>query len=277
MVDRVTFAPAETGPTAPTPEPDANRPEWLDPKFESPEKQAQAYADLQSKFTTQAQELAKLKGTAPVDGETTPDATPDAEGSETKPDDDKSEEEKKDDAAKAAAEAAGLNLTSYSEEFSTTGDVAPEKRQEIIDALSKTDTFKGLDVASLVNDYIDGKKALVSNDQSMFMDAAGGADQYGRMMQWAAEKLPPEQQAVFNKAVESGDRHATMFAIEGLKAKFEAANGRDATPLKGSGVTPTTSGYKSSAEMQADMRKPEYKNNPAFRQKVAEKLAASNF
>lgn len=276
MVERVTIATEPTGATPPAPTPNPDRPEWLDPKFETPEAQAQAYAELQAKATRDAQELARLKGTPPAedDGATSSnEATSDDAVGDEKP---KTAEEKKDDAAKAAAEAAGIDLNPYSDEFARTGDVSAAGRAEIIDALAKSGTFKDLDVNELVNDYIEGKKATRANDKAMFMEQAGGEDNFGRMIEWAQTGWSKDQIAAFNRQVESGDRHATSFAITGLKADFEKAVGRDPVLLKGTGNPSGGSGvYSSVAEWQRDVRDPKYKTDPAFRDRVAAKLAAS--
>lgn len=276
MVDRFTVAPEPTGAIAPEPEVDPNRPAWLDPKFETPEAQAQAYAELQAKATRDAQELARLKGTPP--GTPAPsdpqlavqdDGQPPA-GSETpKPD-----EPSQDEAAKALADKAGVDITPYRTEFETTGDVKPESRAAIVEAFKKV--LPDMDWDAAVNDYIEGKKALVNNDRAMVMEAAGGEDTYAKMVQWAAVALPAEQVAVYNKQVESGDRHATLFAVEGLRAKYEAAVGRDPRLLKGTGMPTTVGGYRNVAEWQRDVRNPQYKTDPNFRDEVQRRLAASN-
>jgi hypothetical protein len=282
MVDRVTFVAPETGPNAPAPEPDANRPEWLDPKFESPEKQAQAYKEAQAELTRAKQELAALKGTPPADPSAIAPEAPDenAEGDEkpeVKPEgDEKTTDEKQDDAAKAAAEAAGIDLNPYQEEFVSTGDVSEDGRKAITEALSKSPAFKDLDVAEMVNDYIEGKKAMVANDRAMFLKTAGGEDQYNAMVTWAANNFSEAEQAAYNKAVEGKDRAATMLAIEGLKSRYEAANGRDAPRLEGAQAAGGTTGYATNAEMMRDMKDPRYKTDAAFRALVTRRLAATN-
>lgn len=280
----VVFRQPDTGPVAPepTPQADPNRPEWLDPKFESPEKQAQAYAELQAQFTKQAQELAKLKGTAPASGEDTPaesqtsGADQNAEGGETddaakQQDQQKSEQDK---AAEEAAKAAGIDLTPYQQEFETTGDVSAENRAKIIEGFKKA--LPDLDWDAAVNEFIEGKKALVANDEAMLLDLVGGKEQYATMIQWASQSLSPDEVAAYNRQIKSKDRHAMQFAVEGLRAKYEKANGRIPTRVSGAAGTPdAVGGYRSTAEMMRDMRDPRYSTDPSFREEVAKKLRAS--
>lgn len=283
----VVFATGESGPDAPEtiPTPDPNRPEWLDPKFETPEAQAQAYKELQAQFTRQQQELAKLKGTAPAASEDTPatsetsGADSSAEGSENKQDDQQQQKDddgksEQDKAAEEAAKAAGIDLDPYRQEFETTGDVSAENRTKIIDGFKKA--LPGIDWDAAVNEFIEAKKVVVANDRAMLMEVAGGEDQYAAMLQWAAQSLSPAEVEAYNRQITSGDRHATQFAVEGLRAKYEKANGRVPQRVNGAGGTPdAVTGFRSTAEMTRAMRDPRYKTDAAYREEVLAKLAKS--
>jgi hypothetical protein len=272
----VTFTQAETGSTPPTPPVDPNRPAWLPDNFTKPEDFAASYKELQAKFTQTSQELAGFKKTPgegtppPTDTETPPPVkTPEqlaAEEAAKKVTDEQ-------DAAKKAADAAGFDLVPYSTEYDTTGDVSEENRAKIADGLK---SVLGDDARKIVDGYIDGQKVLQTNTHSEFMAAAGGADSYNTMLQWAAQSLPKDSAEAFNRAIDSGDKHATLFAIQGLKAQYEAANGRLGNTITGGGGNTNASiGYASTAQMLADMANPLYKSDPAFRDKVAARIKAS--
>lgn len=273
----VTFASPTDG--ANPPEPAAqitesgDRPEWLPPNFKSGEDLAKSYAELQAKATRDAQELARLKGTAPAaEGDVDASNKP-SEGGENKAPDDKSPTQ--DDAAKQAADKAGIDLSPYSQEFAETGDVSPENRAKIIEGFKKA--FPDLDWDTAVNEYIEGKKALAANDRAMFMEAAGGEEQYSSMIQWAAQALPKADVEAYNRQIASGDRHATLFAIEGLRAKYEKANGRVPNRIDGAGGSPNAViGFRSTAEMTRAMRDPRYQTDPSYREEVKAKLRVSN-
>ena len=275
MSQSITFVSPESGPNPPesTPTPDQNRPEWLDPKFKSVEDQAKAYAEAQAELTRTKQEIAKLKGSAL----TSPPQDDTSQVNDNLQQDD-IKADAQDKAAQRVAEAAGLDLNLYQQEFFETGDVSAESRAKIVERLSQLDIFKDLDVKSLVDDYIEGKKALIENDRALYMEEAGGEAQYEEMIKWAAENLPRDEIEAYNRQVSSGDRHATLFAIRGLRAKFEAANGRSPSRLyHGGGGSVTPPGFRSSAEMVAAMRDPRYKTDPSYREEVRKRLAVSNF
>ena len=279
----VTFTQAETGSVAPPPPVDPNRPAWLPDNFTKPEDFAASYKELQAKFTQTSQELAGFK--KPTSGEETPPAktaeelAAEAAAAAAKTPEQLAAEEAakkatdEQDAAKKAADAAGFDLAPYSTEYDTTGDVSEENRAKIADGLK---SVLGDDARKIVDGYIDGQKVLQTNTHSEVMAAAGGADNYNTMIGWAAQSLPKDSAEAFNRAIDSGDKHATLFAIQGLKAQYEAANGRLGNTITGGGGnTNASTGYASTAQMLADMANPLYKSDPAFRDKVAARIKAS--
>jgi hypothetical protein len=273
MVQSVTFTPDETGSAPPQDQPqvDPNRPAWLDPKFQKPEDLANSYKEQQAALTRAQQELSRLKGEKPATDEQPPIAGV-QESDEQKPDEEKPND---DEAATKVADAAGVDLAPYQEEYNTSGDVSEENRVKLAEGLKKV---LGDDARAIVDQFIEARKVVHANDTKMFMDAAGGQEQYATMTTWAAQNLPKEQVEAYNKQVESGDRHSVLFAIEGLRAKYEAANGRVPQRITGNGNAPANAGaFRSAAEMTAAMKDPKYKTDEAYRNDVARRLALSNF
>lgn len=274
MTTRVEIASEPTGPTAPeaTPAADPNRPAWLDPQFKDGEALAQSYKALQAELTRVKQGKGLDSGDpnkgVPDPAKPTDPAKP-AEGLDIK---DPAQQQQA-DAAKKVVEKTGFDVSSYSQEFDTTGDVSAEGREAITKGL---EAVLGPDARTIVDQYIDARKGQVVSNTQMIKDTAGGADAYSTMVNWAATTLKPDEIAAFNAQVNSGNIHTATFAVEALKARFQQANGKEPARFKGT-FTPTAGlqGYKSTAEMQADMRDPRYKTDPAFREQVRAKLAMS--
>jgi hypothetical protein len=65
-------------------------------------------------------------------------------------------------------------------------------------------------------------------------------------------------------------------AVLGLKARREAVVGFEPQRTVGGNAKPVADVYESIAQLKADMNKPDYKRDPAFRAKVEQKLARSN-
>lgn len=259
MTTTVSFAQPDTGSTPPPVEAPSDRPSWLPENFKTPEDLAASYKELQAKLTQTSQQKAELeKGATPP---VTPPETPK----------DPAEDPTKAPTAEAVVEAAGFNVETYSTEFASTGDVTPENRAKIAEGLKAT---LGERAQEIVDAYIDGQKAVLQNNTNLFLEAAGGADAYQTITKWAGSNLTKEEIDGFNRTIDSGDRTATMFAIEALRGRYERAEGKVPTLLKaGAGAVSSIAGFGSTAEMTAAMRDPRYKTDPAFRESVKQRLA----
>lgn len=283
MVTEVTFTSPESGPNAPVEEnntPAAERPAWLPAEFNTPEDFAKSYGDLRADHTRKAQELATLKRDpatpAPITPPNTDPAKPAAAAAQTAenaqndpPRDDPA------DAAKKVADAANFDLTSYNDEYAETGDVSAESRAKIIDGLKGV---LGNDAETLVNQYIDGQKAVHTNQRNDFYNAAGGEDNYNRMLEFARATMSEAERTKFNTHITGNDHDVRMMALESLKSRYEAQNGRiPHTTIRAKagasagGVAP----FANSAQMVLAMSDPRYDTDEAYRAEVGRRIAAS--
>jgi len=269
MVDRVVFEAQETGATPPEP-PKTEAPALPD---NLPENVKKSYNDMRAEVTRLQQELAKTKpATEPATTQVSEQKPVDPAKPEA-PTEPAKKPDNPDDAAKKVTDAAGFDVSPFQQEYDTNGDVSPESRDKIAEGLKNV---LGANARAIVDQFIEGQKVVHQNDRKMYMDAAGGDEAYTTMTTWAAQNLPADQVEVFNRQVTSGDRSATLFAIEGLRAKFEAAVGREPSLLRASS-TPAAGGlqpFRSTAEMVRAMQDPRYKTDDAYREDVKKRLAA---
>lgn len=271
MAEEYTFRQDETGPLPPGEQPqtiDTDRPSWLPEQFKTPEEMAKSWRETQANYTRTRQELSELRGYPEDSQEEVPT---EQEAGSSSPEEIKGDN--LDNAAERITEQAGVDVSEYTAEYQSTGDVSEESRVALAESLKGV---LGNDARSMIDDYIEAKKVVHTNNSKAYMDEAGGAEQYQEMVAWAADTLPPEQIQAYNSAVESGDRHTTMFAIRGLRAQFESANGR--TPGRMHSGTTRVGGvapFQSAAEMRAAMKDPRYKQDPAYRESVRRRLDAS--
>lgn len=285
MSTQVQLTTPESGATAPveTPVVDPNRHEWLPKEFATVEAYNASYAELRADHTRKSQELARLRGeTVETPAETTSEE-PKTETPKTAPvtppkieEPKKDDEANPDDPANKVIEASGFDVNPYQEEYFSTGDVTPENRAKIAEGLKGV---LGDNALEIVNQYIEGQKVTHANDRKMYYEEAGGEDAYHGLVTWASTNLSKEEIAAYNKAIDSGDRHAATLAIRGLRSTYEAKNGRDPNRIIGSGgANGPSSGapFQSSAEMTAAMRDPRYKTDEAYRANVAARIAASS-
>lgn len=230
--------PAETATTS------EDRPEWLPEKFKSPEELAKAYAELESKI-----------GKAP------PKET------EAKPLDIPNPAEATEEQANQTLADRGLNMEKFSAEFSQNGSLSPESYKELEAA--------GIPQAT-VDLYIEGQKALATQYESTVKAEVGGDESYTQMVDWAKSNMSPAEIQAFNAAVSSGSIDQAKLAVLGLQARYTSVNGSEPKRTIGGKSSATADVFESTAQLIAAMRDPRYKNDPAYRASVQNKLARSS-
>jgi hypothetical protein len=243
MIDKIdnanTAAPAD-GANPPSDPPTEDRPQWLPEKFKSPEDMAKAYAELESKLGKPAEP------TPPADPAATPSTDQVADELATK----------------------GLDLSTFSSEFNTKGELSAESYE----ALEKAGYPR-----NYVDQYIDGQKAQAALYESEVKSVAGGDKSFSEMVDWAKTNLTPQEIQAYNNAIDSGNREQAKLAVSGIYAKFASARPSEPSLFTGNTASAQSSDtYESIAQMQKDMAHPDYAKDPAFRAKVERKLSRSN-
>jgi len=219
-------------------------------KFESQEALIKAYQELEK----------KQSGKPDAQTETETETDEDLSG-----DDDTDAE----DEAREAAKNSGLDFDDLSTKFWERGGALEEAEYTALE--------KGGYPRNMVDQFIQGAKAVVELETMKVYDAVGGSKAYGDMLAWAGTNLSKSEVAAFDKAVNSDDMNDVMAAVRGLKARYDNEVGFEPTRrVGGRSSRADTSVYESIAQLTADMGKAEYKNDPAFRAKVEAKLGRSS-
>ena len=166
--------------------------------------------------------------------------------------------------AEKAVEAAGLDMAQLEQEFADNGELGE-------DSLAKLES-QGIS-KDIVNNYIDGQRAVALQIETEIKDIAGGKEGYGNMISWAKENLSQEEISAYNRVVNSRDLDATKMAVQGLKARM----GTDAEPnlVRGKPAL-SQEQFTSVAQVTAAMSDPRYAKDPAFRQEVQAKIERSD-
>lgn len=242
-VDAANATPPDEG-TVGTP-PAEDRPQWLPEKFKSPEDMAKAYAELEAKL---GQPKKDEPGDKPAETPDPATATPE-------------------DAEKALTDK-GLNLQDFSQEYAQKGELSSESYEK----LAKAGYSK-----ELVDQFIEGQMARAAQFESSIKNEVGGNDAYVEMVTWAKANLTPAEIDAYNAAVSSGNPQQAKLAAMGLRAQYEKANGSDPKRLLGgTNAAASSDVFESVAQLKEAMKDPRYKNDPAYRAKVQEKLGRSN-
>lgn len=240
----------QTQPQAATPAAVPVKPEGIPEKFWDAEKGVVRTEDLLKSY----QELEKKQ--------TTPAATDPTKAAPVTPDPATATQA---DAQEALA-SKGLDMSTFSSEFQTNG------------ALSD-DSYTKLEAAgipkNMVDAYIEGQKAVAAQRDAVGYELAGGKDSFNKMADWAKTAMPVDERIALNKAFAGSDAEMKL-AVTSLRAKYEAANGREPNLAGGQTLGSSgSSGYESRAQMVADMKDPRYSKDPAYRAKVEAKLAST--
>lgn len=173
------------------------------------------------------------------------------------------------DTAQETVESKGLDWNALNGEYAEHGKLSDE-------------TYASLDKAGIpreaVDTYIRGKQAEADAYDAGVYGAAGGAEEYASLVQWAASALTADEKAAFNQAVTSGNAASAKLAVEALAARKAAVRGTPpSNALKGSAALPAGSKpFRSQAEVTAAMNSKQYKTDPAFRAEVVERLRVSD-
>lgn len=235
-----------TGPEAPQ-APTNERPAWLPENFKAPEDLAKSYKEAQAELTRLKQGITPAAENTPA-----PEAKPDAPKSDLTID-------------QQAAEAvtnAGLDFDKLADEFMAQGTLAEESYK----ALEKQGIPK-----AMVDEFIRLKQGEAQTVRNEVLQIAGGEDSFKQMIQWAATGAYADAET-YNRMITSGDAAQMRIAMTALKTAYSNANGQDPKLVMGNGGVATGDAYTNDLEMVADMQKPEYRTDPAFRRQVEEKV-----
>ena len=147
--------------------------------------------------------------------------------------------------------------------------------------------FKELDSSELVKTYmelyaqandtsVEPQSDLTETETNNIYKSVGGEEKYGEILQWYSNNTTQASRDSFNKLVESGSSDLIQLAVDGIKAKYDNANGYEGRML--TGKAPTSSGdvFRSQAEVVAAMSDPRYDKDPAYRQDLINKLDRSD-
>ena len=162
-----------------------------------------------------------------------------------------------------------------------------ENQGQITDEMHKQLTDAGLSKAS-VDSYLAGRAAemgytnqtetadLSDKEISTIQNSVGGENEYNDLMSWATENLAKNQTDAFDSLVESGNAIAIEFAVKGLKAQYEEANGYEGRMLSGKPPKVSMETFRSQAELVEAMSDSRYEDDPAYRQDLIDKLNRSD-
>jgi hypothetical protein len=220
-------------------------------KFKSAEDLEKAYLELQKKLGN------KEEGTQEEGDDTQEVSDSDEEEEESSP------VSKRIDFLKQASE----------EYYSNDNALKPETLQKL----------KEMPSEELVDAYMEMQKNNPIAKTEPLSDAAameivssvGGQDAYNDTLAWAADNLKPTEVAAYDNVVNSGNKDAIFFAVQALNQRYKDSVGFEGQQISGRAPKSTVKGFRSNAELANAIGDPRYRNDPAYRYDIEQKLAAS--
>ena len=229
-------------------------------KYRSAEELEKAYLELQKKLGEPKQEQ----------------SSDDEDDSETLSEEpvEGSEDEEVAEVSDEVSEVAQL-LTEASQEFSQNSSKLSD---ETIEKLSKLDSRTLVETWAnyIAQQEQQAVQAAISQQEAdRVMKAVGGEKEYQAMIAWASENLSPAEVSAYDNVVNNGNADAVYWAAMGLKAKYSDAVGYEGKQVSGKRPSSMEPGFRSHAELARAIRDPRYKDDPAYRRDVEDKLSRS--
>lgn len=227
-------------------------------KFENYDALEAAYKELEKKLGT-PHELVE---------DTTAQRTEPEAKTETKTETNTADTQQQQNAEEAVTKA-GLDLNEVSQRYWDNGEKLDPADYEKLD---KAGYPKGI-----VDQFIEGVNASRTLARQAVFNTVGGEENYTSMLEWAKASFSTDEVRAYNDAVNSGDQAKTMFAVNGLKARYEATNGNEPTNTVAARAGRADGGrFDSIAQLMEAMRDPKYNSDPAYRRTVEQKLSRSD-
>tara|TARA_R100000005_G_scaffold17209_1_gene7140 strand:+ start:209 stop:967 length:759 start_codon:yes stop_codon:yes gene_type:complete len=250
MVDSVEIKTEETTSEKPVEEKQSTQSvQGLPEKFKSVEDLAKSYSELEKKL-----------------GEQTPKEETVDPVSATKLKEEAPKQENSLEIAEDAVENAGLNFDTLAQEYAEKGQLGDE-------------SYKALEQSGIPRAYVDqfiaGQKAIGEQQTTNVKSMVGGEQAYNEMASWASKNMSDGEKKAYNAAVNSADMDTVKLAVDGLRAKYQAANGTEPSLMQGKATPVAEQGFESWAEVTAAMADPRYSKDPAYQEAVKQKLANS--
>ena len=224
-------------------------------KYKSAEELEKAYLELQKKLGERSTEETSTE---------TETEEPAAEATEGEAEEESSEEPSE----------VYQTLESASQEYEEGGELSP-------DTLEKLAQLDSKELVEQWVQYVNSSKgdpepgAMPQEDVDRIMGSVGGTDQYQAMVAWAGDALAPEEIAAYDAVVTSGDPNSVYWAVQGLRSKYVESNGYEGTQVSGNRAVRPEPGFRSQAELARAISDPRYREDPAYRMDVEQKLARS--
>lgn len=157
----------------------------------------------------------------------------------------------------------GFDYNKLQEEYNQKGEISKETRAELV---------KGGISEELIDNFIEGRKAVVEKELDEMSQVIGGREQMNSVIEWARKNITPEEAASIDAI---RDKNVIKIVLKDLKSRMDDAEGIVPKYVKGAGNSVSETLYESQAQMEEAIRDPRYNKDEAYRNKVKKIIDAS--
>lgn len=141
--------------------------------------------------------------------------------------------------------------------------------------------FEDLEKAGIprefVEAYVKGQEATMNAEIASITDSVGGQENYDAMVEWASANLPSEEIDSYDEIVATGGTNAAKMAVKGLYARYMSEGGGSSVNIaKGATSGAALQPFKSMSQVTDAMKTKEYRQDPAYRKEVEQRISISN-
>lgn len=164
--------------------------------------------------------------------------------------------------------AAGLKQSDLEQSLQENGDITEDQ----YNALAKAGVPR-----ELVEGYVSNLMYRREGQTKEAKAYAGGDEAWEQLSNWAQQSLTESEITEYNSLLAGPNWRIGLDAMK-VRMNANAANANEPRLVTGEqSQIGSTFGYRSKSEMKADMSKPEYQTDPAFRQQVMQKIASATW
>lgn len=255
----ITITEEPTGPDAPVDNSIPPKPEYVPDKFYDAKTGEVRYEDLAKSYAELEKKLGQPRK---------PEEPPTTEATDEQPSDEE---------VANILTANGLNPQAFTVELEQNGKLSEESYTQLASkgfSREMVDTYiAGLQSSHIANE---AGEVLAQRDLEEVYGSVGGKETFTAIAQWAAINVSQQELDTYNEMVNSGNKTQAIAAVHWIKSMYENANGREPSLLHGDGSKAgTVEPFRSNAQVVEAMSNPRYKSDPAYRDEVAKRLAAS--
>jgi len=170
-------------------------------------------------------------------------------------------------AAEAALKHVGLDLNTFTDEFSKDGKLSDASYETLAKAGFPKDFVDG---------HIEATLALGESITNAGYEAAGGKESYGVLTQWALQNIDPADIETFNEKM-TGNKAQVVKAIKTLRDAYESATGKEPALLQAAGTSNSGDVFRSQAEVNVAIKDKRWGSDPAYTADITAKINRSTY